>query len=369
MKVVAIDGRMWGEEFTGIGKYLSEICPRIFKIFPKTEFRVFVPNNFSNFSSFSKNVKFFPTHETIYSLSEQFSFAKKISQAAKNGCAFFPHFNVPLFFRGKFMVTIHDLTILRFPGKKMNKFWHRLGYRLVLKNAIKNSEKIITVSNFVKKEILHFFNISDDKISVIYNGVDRKKFSNPNKKLVQKFQKKFGNCFLIAGNWRNHKNIPNAIFAFEKFCEMKVGDWNLVITGKEDKNYYEVFKIAKKSIYSQKIFFSGFLDSDEIPAIFSAAGALVFPSFSEGFGLPAIEAFSAGIPVLAAKCSSLPEICGLAALFFDPKNTKDITDKMVQIVKNKNLQNQIITAGKNQLEKFSWKNAAQELAENFETLM
>ena len=145
------------------------------------------------------------------------------------------------------------------------------------------------------KEIRHFFKTEEKKISVIHNGVDQEKFSNLNKKLVQNFQKKFGQFFLIAGNWRNHKNIPNAIFGFEKFCQMG-GKWNLVITGKKDKNYYEVFEIAKKSPFAHKIFFSGFLKSTEIPAIFSAASALIFPSFSEGFGLPTIEAFATNTP-------------------------------------------------------------------------
>lgn len=370
-KTIAIDGRMWGPNFTGIGNYLREIFTRVFILLPEYHFTLFLPEEAEGNILTPNNVTPLFTSEKIYSLKEQTSFCKKISEVNAD-LTFFPHFNVPLFFRKKFIVVIHDLTILTFPGKKMSRWWHRQAYNLVLKHALEKSERILSVSDFTKAEIQRFDpNISDEKITVIKNGVCVERFQKqtsiakqgglPPCQKEQAFHEQFGSpFFLTSGVWREHKNIPGAIRAFE-LLRKHGGKGKLVITGKPDPYYPEVESLAKSSPFSEDIILTGFIPDEDMPALLSAADALLFPSFSEGFGLPALEAMAAETPVLSSNRTSLPEVCGDAALFFDPNDPEEMAMKMLDVLEE-DTRKELIEKGKEQIKQFSWDAAAEEVA-------
>lgn len=356
---IAIDARMYGAEFTGIGNYIQEICTRLFDTLPKTQFILFIPKKTAKKIHFPKNVKVIIADEPIYSWAEQIHFCKKIN-AVKANITWFPHFNVPLFFRGNFVTTVHDLTIVKYPGKKMRRFWHRIAYFSVLQRALRRAKKIITVSQYTKKEIKKFANIHSKKIKVIWNGIDTKRFGKANEKKKKEYKEIFGNIFfLISGVWREHKNIPEAIRAFEMY-KNSGGKGSLVITGKPDPFYPEVQNLVKKSKWKKEIFLTGFVDDKDIPALFAAATVFIFPSLAEGFGLPALEAMASETPVISSNRTCLPEVCGDAALYFNPENPEEMALKMVEAQRTK-IQKDLIKKGKQRIEEFSWEKAAQEV--------
>ncbi len=352
-KKIVIDGRMWGAGFTGIGNYIREIAPRLFTILPDYEFVVFSSAETQTELARFPNVSVKIASQKIYSIGEQTSFWWQIRKE-KADLYWFPHFNVPLLFGRPFVVTIHDLTILRFPGKKMRRSWHRSGYRHVLNHALSKAEKIIAISEFTKSEILAFTpQCEKEKISVIHNGVDLERFAKVKQYQVAEWRKRFvAPIFLVSGVWREHKNIPNAIRAFDMYRKYG-GKGSLVITGKPDPYYPEVEQLARQSRYADDIHLLGFVPDAEIPPLTQAANALIFPSLAEGFGLPALEAMAAGTPVTASNSSSLPEVCGEAALFFDPQNAEDIALKMVDICES-SVRKNLIIKGKKHVQNFSW---------------
>lgn len=334
---------------------------------PKVNFVLFLPRE--TFETFEppSNVEKKIAEEPIYSLAEQISFRRKI-RAENADLNFFPHFNRPIFFRGKAVATIHDLTILHFPGKKKRNLLHRIGYRLVLKVALQQSSRIISVSEETKKEISHFFpKISSKKIVTIPNGVNAKKFKNPNPEKVSIFRQQYGDFFLIAGVWREHKNVIGAISAFELY-KKHGGKGNLVITGRPDPFYPEVPKAVRNSKYSKNIFLTGFIPAEDIPSILSASLALIFPSFAEGFGLPLLEAMAAGIPPIASDIPVFREVAHDAALFFDPKDPESIALEMVEVLREKTRKD-LLEKGEKRVKCFSWEKAAGATAKCFEKLL
>lgn len=366
MKKIAIDCRMWGPEFTGIGNYLREISTRLFQTYSDAEFIVFLSESHTEEVraeiSSQKNVTPIFVTEKIYSWGEQTSFLKKLN-AVEADIYFFPHFNVPLFFRKPFVTTIHDLTILKYPGKKMSKPWHRMAYLWVLRHALRRSEKIISVSEYTKKEILDFdAKIPHEKVEVILNGIDVKRFSEPNPQKVKKFRKQFGTpFFLISGVWREHKNIPGAIRAFEMLRKYG-GEGNLVISGKEDPHYPEVKKLSESSEFAKDIILTGFIPEQDMPSLFAAADTLLFPSFAEGFGLPALEAMAAETPIVASDRTCLPEICGNAALFCNPTDPENVALKMIESLEEK-IKTDLQKKGKQRIKDFSWDTSAKKTGE------
>lgn len=361
MKRIAIDGRMWGSRFTGIGAYLQEIVPRLFQLLKDHEFTVFTTAEIAEKLKDIPNVKPVISAETIYSIGEQTTFWHRLKKSRAH-VTWFPHFNVPLLFHNPFVATIHDLTILDYPGNKMGRPWHRRAYKHVLLHTLRASSSLITVSNFTKSQIVQFDPVLPrEKIMVIYNGVDQMRFQSIQEDQQQAWKKRFqAPIFLIAGVWRVHKNIPKAIAAFDLFRKHG-GKGSLLITGRPDPYYPEVERCARQSRFRRDIHLVGFVDDKEMPALMCAADALVFPSVAEGFGLPALEAMVAGTPVIASKYASLPEICGGAAIYFDPLDAEDIALKMVDVLEDK-MRTSLIQKGKQRADEFSWESAAEKTA-------
>lgn len=361
MSSIVIDGRMWGPGFTGIGCYVREISTRLFHILHETSFTIFLPPDVVEGLSFSPNVQILSASEPIYSFAEQWSFFRRL-QSVSADVTWFPHCNVPLLFRAPFLVTIHDLTLLRYPGKKMGNRFRQLAFQKVISHALYRSQSLLSVSENTKKDILSFASIPSEKVSVIPLGIDLKRYQSPNPEKIAEYKERFGDpFFLVSGVWREHKNVPGAITAFEMYRKYG-GKGSLVITGKPDPFYNEVRLMAESSPFARNIFLTGFLPENDMPALFAAADALLFPSFSEGFGLPALEAMSAGTPVCASNTTSLPEVCGDAALFFDPHNFEAMALTLVDVLHEKT-RNHLITQGKKRAQLFSWDTAAKSVAD------
>ena len=273
----------------------------------------------------------------------------------------FPHFNVPIRYRRPYIVTIHDLILSLYPGQKMKSWYHKLGYKMVIKNAAKKSAHIIAVSENTKKDIIEHFNVPPQKVSVIYNGVspEFKPFSDYDK--VEKTLKKYDikkNFLLYTGVWRGHKNLERLIQALYILREEKELDVQLVMTGKPDPHYPEVLAAIDRFKLQDQVITPGLVESDELVHLYNAASIYVFPSLYEGFGLPPLEAMSCATPVVASNRSCIPEVCGAGnALFFDPENPGDLANKVDRLYRDADLQAEFIDKGLTQAQRYNWQDS------------
>lgn len=359
---IGIDCRIYSSNFTGIGRYTHELVQNLIKINDEKkrphEFILFFNNpEYKNYEPPNPSVKKVLVDAQHYSMKEQIKFLF-ILRKQKLDFTHFPHFNLPIFYRRPYMVTIHDLTLSLFPGRKMNKWYHRFAYNIVIKNAVKHAVKIIAVSNNTKEDIINHLNVPEEKIEVIYHGISEKFTLLDDPKITEKTLKKFQiekDFLLYTGVWRDHKNLPRLIKAFSILKNEKYLDLSLVITGKPDPCYPEVKDTVKKLNLQQDVIFTGQVSDEELVHLYNAARIYVFPSLYEGFGFPPLEAMKCGTPVAASKASSIPEICGENnAIFFDPYDINDMADKIAMLYKDADMQTKLIENGIARACKFSW---------------
>ena len=357
MKRIGIDARFYSPTATGIGRHVFELVKNLGELDTKNEYVVFLrQKDFDNFKKPAGNFTAKVADYPHYSFSEQISFGRQINKE-KVDLMLFPHFNVPLFYQGKFLVTIHDLTIHFYPGKKSNflKFWL---YKKIIKHAASKATHVFSVSENTKKDIVEILKISPEKISVVGNGISSSFTKVEN---LDGFREKYGlpeKYFLYTGVFRDHKNILGLVHAFNIFVRENKNT-NLVLSGPIDDIYVpEIKELIAKLGLEDRIMFTGFFPEKDFGKLFSAASAFVFPSFYEGFGVPPLAAMACEVPVICSNSSSLPEVCGDAALFFDPKNTEEMAEKMDEVLNDK-VRVRLIQRGKDQMQKFSWLGVAE----------
>jgi glycosyltransferase involved in cell wall biosynthesis len=363
---IGIDCRMYGSKFTGIGRYTKELVEHLIALNKELE----TPHELILFFNNPEYREFKAQPHTKkilaaaphYSFKEQSTFLKKLL-AEKIDLMHFTHFNIPLLYNRPFIVTIHDLTLSLFPGKKMTKWYHRLAYHLTINHAIKKAKHIIAVSNHTKRDIVNHFQTDPEKIAVIYNGIskDFEHLSTP--KTLTATLKKYHITkpfILYTGVWRDHKNLPRLIQAFHLLRSERDLDLQLVITGREDKNYPEVKQSIADYKLEENAILTGLVPEKDLNHLYNRATIFAFPSLYEGFGIPPLEAMRCGTPVAASRQSSVPEICGEAALYFDPHSAQDIADKLEMLYKNTDLQVELIEKGIAHIANFSWEKMANE---------
>jgi len=256
----------------------------------------------------------------------------------------------PLFYKKK-VVTIHDLGFLRYPHWYSKKFYYF--YKFLIPRIAKNPLKIITVSEFSKKEILDIIGLNDSTIEVVYSGIaarflnlDEKKSKNNN-----------DNYILAVSSLSPNKNFSRVVEAFTK---LHLNDTKLVIAGIANRNF------ANDSLYNlvdnqQNVILTGYVDDDELLNLYSHAKLFIYPSLYEGFGLPPLEAMACGCPCVVSKAASLPEVCGDAALYCDPYSIDDIADKISRLLVDEKLRAELIEKGLERVKLFSWQKTAEQV--------
>jgi len=315
---IGIDARMWGEGQTGIGLYVENLVRHLLEIDKKNQYVLFLRKDYFSALEFSqKNVEKVLADYKWYSYNEQFYFPALLKKMNLD-VLHFPNFNIPIFYNGKKVVTIHDLTTHKFAGHYRKRWWRELAFRTVFARAIKNSDKIIAVSRFTKNEILKQYGVSDSKIEVIYSGLPNKNHEsritnhkNDPEILLSKYEINKPYIF-FTGVWRKHKNLINLIRAFKILREEYKQDILLVLGGQEEQFYNEPRKEWQKLELEEFVITPGFIIKEELPSFFSGASVFVFPSFSEGFGFAPLEAGSYGVSCVVSDIGALRESCGEA---------------------------------------------------------
>lgn len=359
---IGIDARFYNE--TGVGRYLRNLISNLQALDKKNSYFIFLqPLDFQKFSE-THNLKKVVAPFSWYGFAEQFNLPQLLSRY-KLDLVHFPHFNVPIFYTGKFVVTIHDLIHQHHAMKRattLNPLTFKIkqiGYRRVFKNAVIRSRKIFVPSNFVKNLLVDEWKIPAEKIIVTPEAVDdtiisiaKKMSKEKSKKVLRRFDLKPPYIFYV-GNAHPHKNVEGLIEAFLQLRK-KYQYLTLVLAG---SNHYFWERVKKENQYKD-IKFVGNVSDEELVAFYKNAKVFVLPSFEEGFGLPIIEAMACGCPVVSSNAASMPEIGGEAAVYFDPTNKDEIVSKISQILENQKIANNLIDLGKKRVKLFSWEKLA-----------
>lgn len=375
-KTILFDGRFLSLSHAGIGRYSCELLKEVLPQLRESEKMIILIKPGAKFDDdLSEAIKNRPDTEVIetninhYSLKEQTDLLKLLN-SIKPDLVHFPHFNHPILYKGKFVVTIHDLTLSHFAER--SNFMKTLIYNKVISSAARNSKKIFTVSGFVKNEMVKKLQLPSSKVVVTHNGIDEKfkKITNP--RVLQKAEKYnlIKPYYLYVGQWRSHKNLLILVEAFSSLVKKGLkGKVELVLAGKIDPKYPQLQALVKKLSLEKDVRFTGFISDEDLPIIYNNALAFVFPSLSEGFGLPALEAQACGTPVISSDNTSMPEILSDGALYFDGKNQKQLEGKMIDVLKKEKLRDELIAKGLENTKKFSWKQTASKSLEVYRELL
>ncbi|MFA6028187.1 MAG: glycosyltransferase family 1 protein [Patescibacteria group bacterium] len=373
---VGIDARFYGgEQSKGLGRYTQKLIEYLSALDTQNEYCVFLQEEeFKNWKIKNKNFQPIEAPYRWYSLAEQIFMPFKIKQANVD-FMHFPHFNVPLFYRGPFIVTIHDLIISRFPTERATTLgpWlykiKQVAYHRVMKHAALDSQKIITVSEYSKKDIIDYFNLPEEKIAITKEGTDFKPVAEINEDEQKKVLAFYGihkPFLLYVGNAYPHKNLEILLKVVKRLKREKRLDWKLVLVGKKDYFYNRLEQQAWAMDLDKDIIFPGFVKDKDLPYFYAKSIAYIFPSRYEGFGLPPLEAMAYGTPVLAAYSACLPEILEDAALYFDNEDVYGIIKQIKKVITDPKVKKVLITKGLKQIKKYRWEKTARQTLKIYE---
>lgn len=361
MKIL-IDGR--GIKKTGIGRYIENTLREMLLLDKKNHYEMLInPGDKKSINLSAKNLELVETEIPWFSLSEQTNLLKLINDR-KPDLVHFTNFNFPVAYKGKFVITIHDLTLLHFRNLRSSitkKAYYMIKEgvmrHVVLKRGIAKASSILVPTNYVRDDVAKTFGVKKNKINVTYEAVD-KDFSKP-KINLNKFNidKPF---VLYVGNAYPHKNLERMIIAFGKLITEYVLDYQLVIAGRKDSFHKNLEQAVKEAGLEDRVVFTGYINDQELAGLYNKSKLYIFPSLSEGFGLPPLEAMAHGLPVVSSNATCLPEVLGDAAVYFNPKDINDMTKAMLSVLTEEKLSNDLIKKGKRQVSKYSWKITAKE---------
>jgi glycosyltransferase involved in cell wall biosynthesis len=268
--------------------------------------------------------------------------------------------------RMKTVVTIHDLAFKHFP--ETFPVIDRLKLNFFANYAIRNADKLIAVSESTKKDILHFYpQIDEKKIQVIRHGFTQDVFGQERDLVAENNLKQElgieGEYMLYSGALQPRKNIQRLIMAYDAYRKKTQSKIKLVLAGEKAWLGEGIIFQAQKSSFAKDIVMPGRIKFCDIGHLFRGASVFVYPSLYEGFGIPVLEAFAAKVPLIVANNSSLPEVAGEAALYFDALDVGQLAEQIEKVLTQEELRNALIASGEERLQYFSWKKCAQETLE------
>lgn len=364
---IGIDARFFGgEQSKGLGRYAQKLIEYLMELDQDNQYVIFLQSPQYDSITLPKHWEKVRADFRWYTLKEQL-FLPRLIKRAHVDLMHFPHFNVPLFLRVPFVVTIHDLIISHFPTERATTLgpllysFKQYAYQLVIKHAAKASHRIITVSEFSKQDIVDTLQVAPEKIDVTYEAAEPLGAScDPVRAKEFLNQHKIAHDFILyVGNAYPHKNLETLLDTATELKKQHL-PWSIVMVGRPDYFYDKLQMEAERRQVADRVIFPGFVSDADLSCLYSKALCYVFPSKYEGFGLPPLEAMLYDCPVVAARTSCIPEILGEAARYFDSGDVSGIISNVEHIRTDATERQQLAQAGRAQAAKYSWRKLAQQ---------
>ncbi|HIN69938.1 MAG TPA: glycosyltransferase family 1 protein [Acidobacteria bacterium] len=367
---IAIDVRKLHDY--GIGTYIRNLVTHLHRLDSTTEYILLCKPDDQTFASgLGENFRLVSQPAGPYSISEQIRIPIQLKREAID-LFHAPHYTLPALTPCRSIVTIHDCIHLRFPQYLPNRLAH--GYaRAALWTATHRSDRVLTVSEASKQDILTFFDIPADKITVIPNAIDDCFFVPPPDKNIERIRERYqlqAPFLLYVGNVHPHKNLERLLDAFYKVRSLGHDDLTLLIIGDDITRYAKLRRAVHRYQLHRYVRFLGFVPNETLRVLYHLARAFVFPSLYEGFGLPPLEAMASGTAVVTSNVSSLPEVTGDAAILVDPHSQDAIAGGICRVLEDNVFREELVTKGQARAKQFSWDRSIQHTLEIYrETLL
>ena len=353
MERIVIDAR---ESGTSTGRYVDKLIEYLHKLEPEYEIIVLTKTPRIEFmKTIAPGFEILESNYKEFKFAEQIGFLHQLNKLDPD----LVHFSMtqqPVLYKGKVVTTIHDLSTARFnnPIKNWLVFkFKQLVYKQVIKRVARKSEVLITPSNWVKYDVAQFAGISLEKINVTYEAAD---IIHDNPRPVANLEKQ--RFIMYVGRPQPHKNLRRLVRAFSE-VQLTHPKLKLALVGKNDAN----FELLKKYVHHRDIsgvVFTDFVSESQLRWLYENTLVYVFPSLSEGFGLPGLEALAHGLPLISSRATCLPEIYKDAAIYFDPNSTSDTTEKIKTVLEDKELAAKLRQKGPKLAAQYSWQRTAKQ---------
>ncbi len=364
---IGFDLRMGGSLHAGIGRYAFALLVHMLKQGEQNEFIVFYkPDAISQDDL--QVLRAFP-HATLvktaarhYSFAEQTFFLRLLNKHQLD-LVHFPNFNVPIWYKKPFVVTIHDVVHHKISGHKLSRYWKFLAYKKIIETAAQKSTRIITVSEASKKDIAETLKVPLQKISVIYEGTTLQPVEDAHVQRVLRAYMLTRPYFLFVGTLERKKNVVQLVRGFEAFLSQYHLDMDLVIAGKPDPHYPDIKFQAMDIVHKNRLVFTDYISDADLTALYQGAYAYANASLHEGFGLPGVEAMRFGLPLAVSNIEVFNEIYDNAALYFDPQDPDDMAEKFYLLAKDTQFHQQMQQKSLARSQYFDWDISAKETLE------
>jgi len=304
----------------------------------------------------SKKVTWVETAVSPFSLSQQ----TQIPSLLKNSTLYHsPYYLMPYRPGMPTILTVYDLIPQRYPELVSTKA--RLLFQFSTRLALRTADHIIAISEATKQDFITAYNVAPKKITAVPLA-PASNFQPQSPAHIQTIQQKYDlpdNYILYLGINKPHKNLPQLIRAWKTIITQLQDPPIFVIAGAWDDRYPETKQLVAEHGLTDTIKFLGPVSDEDLPGLYAGAELFVFPSLYEGFGLPIIEAMACGTAVVCSRTSSLPEVGGNAAVYFNPNDSNDIAQTLIRILQNENERNSRQELGLKQAAQFTWINTAQ----------
>ena len=364
---------------SGVASYVWHLIKNILEIDQENQYVLFFDfkvrdKDVKRFSRPNVKIKFFPFSDYKKYMPGAYSEILGLATYSRENLDLLhitsPLYRVPATYRGKVVTTFYDFASYRVPELFPKLSTAKL--KTLYSFAARKSDHIITVSESTKKDEIIFLGSREDKISVIYNGIDSR-FFEPcaiDRETLKSDYKINDKYILFLGTLEPRKNLVRVFEAFAKFKNNFAGKFNyqLVVAGKRGWLADEYFQLAKDLGLDEDVIFTGYVGGDELKPLYTHAEFFVMPSLYEGFGQTIVEAMACGTPCLVSKVASIPEVAGESAYYVDPNDTEGIGRAMAELAGNKEICEKLSVAGREQAKKFSWEKCARETLEVYKNV-
>lgn len=375
-KHIVIDARLYGPKHTGIGRYTKNLLVALTQqpSFKKYHYTLIIYKDLETEvkKDLGDNFDYVTTSIRHYSISEQL-FLPFIIYHLKPDLVHFTHFNKPLLYFGKSVVTIHDLIKHFFKGrlnttKNAGIYWIKHFFYMILTDITIKTNTIIVPSDFWRDYIIKNFHVSPNKITTTHEAVDPGFLNKIDQLNQNNFEIKNSdltkNYIIYTGNLYPHKNVEVIIESLKS-----LPDINLKIICARNYFTQRIEDMSKKLHVHKQIEFLGYIPDTEFKKIYSQAIALVHPSLMEGFSLTGLEAMALGCPVISSNSSCLPEIYQDSVLYFDPTDPQDLTNQIKKLYNSNDLRQKLIELGFKQIQKYSWEKTAKQTLQVYQNVL
>jgi len=353
MKHIAIDAR---ESGTTTGRYIDKLIEYLHQLSPGLSITILTKQSRLDYmNGIAPNFKAVASPYKAFTFAEQIGLKKQLKKIDAD-LVHFCMVQQPVFYRGTVVSNMLDLTTVRFRNPVKNQLLFTVKqwvYIWVNKRVAKKSQAIITPTQYVKADVAEYTNIDPSKITVAYGAADP--ITDPAEPVPALIDKQY---LMYIGRPLPHKNLWRLIEAFQ-LLQAQHPQLHLVLAGKKDVLYSQI-ESRVQAVNIKNVIFTDFVSEGQLRWLYEHCAAYTFPSLSEGFGLPGLEAMIHGAPVVSSNATCLPEVYGDAAHYFDPLDVQNMSDAINEVLTDKALRQKLITAGKQQAAKYSWQRMAEQ---------